>query len=88
MIGLGNGPVSLGSFLMTFAPLIPTMTAAMVIGNFLIYLIPAARRAMDAEDKDHPGTDYCTAQNQLVRLTLIGLPIGLVVSLSGTMLLR
>lgn len=87
MRGIGNGPMSLGSFLMIFAPMIPAMIAAMVIGNYLIYLIPAARHAMDAEDRNYPGTEYTTAQRQLGRLAVITLPVALVVSFVGSMLL-
>ncbi len=78
--------MSLADFLILFAPFVPTMTAAMVIGNYFVYLIPVARRAMDAEDQAFPGTEYSTAQRELRRLTGFAAPVALVLSLLGAWL--
>lgn len=69
-----------------FAPFVPVMAGSMVLGNFLIYLIPPARRAMDNEDKAFPGTKYATAQRTLGRIALVTLPIGLLLSFLGAWL--
>jgi hypothetical protein len=82
MKGMGFA-MSLTEFLMIFPLMIPTMIGAMVIGNFLIYLIPAARAAMDAEDRAFPGTEYATAQKALLRLIKLSMPVALALSLVG-----
>jgi hypothetical protein len=78
-----NGPFTLSQALLVFAPLVPALSGSMVIGNFAIYLIPPARRAMDAEDRSYPGTDYATAQKALSRLTLYSAPVALILTLLG-----
>ncbi len=60
--------------LIVFSPFIPTVVAAMLITNFLVYLIPPARRAMDSEDRAFPGTEYGTAQKTLIRVVIITAP--------------
>jgi hypothetical protein len=82
MKGMGSA-MSLTGFLMIFPLMIPTMIGAMVIGNLLIYLIPAARAAMDAEDRAFPGTEYATAQKALLRLIMLSMPVALALSLVG-----
>jgi hypothetical protein len=85
MKALGSG-MSFANILILFAPFVPAVTAAMVIGNYLVYLVPAARRAMDAEDQAFPGTEYRTAQRELKRLTIYTVPIALGLSLLGAWL--
>ena len=71
-------------FFMNFPLLLATVLPSMVIVNFLIYtLVPPARRAMDAEDRAFPGTEYATAQPELVRLSIIVLPVALLLALFG-----
>jgi hypothetical protein len=84
---LGSG-MSFSHALILFSPFVPTAAVAMVIGNYLIYLIPGARRAMDAEDRAFPGTDYLTAQRELARLARYSAPIALLLSLLGAWLLK
>jgi hypothetical protein len=85
MKGMGSA-MSLAGFLVIFPLLIPTMIGAMVLGNFLIYLIPAARAAMDAEDRAFPGTEYRTAQKSLIRIFKLCAPVALALSLVGVWL--
>ena len=75
--GLQPGPITGAGALYAFGPFFPVLILAAVLGNFLIYLIPPARKAMDAEDKAFPGTEYATAQRTLGRLALVTMPIGL-----------
>lgn len=42
-----------------------SLPISMVLANSLVWLIPPARRALDAETKAHPGTEYPTAQRHL-----------------------
>lgn len=83
-----KGPMTGAQALLVFGPAVPTMTGAMVFGNFLIYRIAPARRAMDTEDRDHPGTDYATARRALGRLTLYTVPVALLLILAGAWLLE
>jgi hypothetical protein len=83
---LGSG-MSLGHGLILFSPTIPTMVVAMVLGNYLVYLVPPARQAMNAEDTAFPGTEYSTAQRELKRLAFYSAPIGIVFSLLGAWML-
>ena len=80
MKGMGSA-MSLAGFLMIFPLMIPTLIGGMVIGNFLIYLIPAARAAMDVEDRAFPGTEYATAQKALIRIFKMCGPVALALSL-------
>jgi hypothetical protein len=84
---LGSG-MSFPHVLIVFSPFVPALAAGMVIGNYLIYLIPAARRAMDAEDRAFPGTEYSTAQRELTRLAAYTAPIALLLLLLGAWLLK
>jgi hypothetical protein len=84
--GWASRPMSWAGALHLFAPCIPVLVGSMVLGNFLIYLIPPARRAMDNEDKAFPGTEYSTAQRTLGRFALVTLPIGLALSFLGAWL--
>ena len=54
--------------------------------NYAIYLfIPPERRAMDAEDRAFPGTEYATQQQLLVRITLFTLPPAFVLSVIASL---
>jgi hypothetical protein len=79
--------ISVGNFLVIFSPFLTTLTAAMIIGNFMVYLVPAARRAMNSEDKTFPGTDYSTAQRQLWRFTYLSATIAFPLLVVGAFLL-
>jgi hypothetical protein len=79
-------PGSIAPFFVYFPWLLATMVLAMVLINYAIYLfIPPARRAMDAEDKAFPGTEYATQQPLLVRITLVTLPPAFALSFLGSM---
>jgi hypothetical protein len=79
-------PGSVAPFFVYFPLLIATITPAMVLINYAIYLfVPPARRAMDDEDKAFPGTEYATQQPLLVRITLFTLPPAFVLSVIGSL---
>jgi hypothetical protein len=79
-------PGSIAPFFVYVPLLFATMVLAMVLINFAIYLfIPPARRAMDAEDKAFPGTEYATQQPLLVRVTLFALPPAFVLSVIASL---
>jgi len=74
---------SLSVLLMVLPPFFPAITGAMVVGNFLVHLIPPARRAMAEEARGFPGTDYSTTQRTLLRCTAVLLGIAAVLALIG-----
>ena len=60
----------------------------MVLVNcFGYYCIPPARRAMDAEDKRFPGTEYGARQPVLVRISMLTLPAAFVLAVIGQLFL-
>lgn len=77
-----NGPVSL----MLVPPLIAALVPAMIASNFLVYRIPAARRAMENEDRGIPGVDYCSSQRALTKVAAVLIPIAVMLALIGVAL--
>ena len=73
-----GGPVSLRVFMdgpmhaSTFLVLIPSLLAAVgpafLVTNFLVYLLPPARRALSAESRNFPNTAYGPSQAALARM--------------------
>jgi len=77
-------PGSIAPFFVYFPLSIATLVFAMVLINYAIYLfVPPARRAMDAEDKAFPGTEYATQQPLLVRISLFTLPVAFLLAVIG-----
>jgi len=73
----------LAAVLMLLPPLLAAIFPAMVVTNSLVYLIPAARRAMDNEDRDHPGTDYASSQRALIKAGVVAVAGALILALIG-----
>jgi H+/gluconate symporter-like permease len=77
-----SGPLRMNSALVLFPSIFAALCPALLLTNFLVYLIPPARRAMEAEDREYPGTDYTSSRRALSKLGLwiwvICLPIALV----------
>jgi hypothetical protein len=77
-----DGPLRLNQALVLFPGIFVSLCPAMLLTNFLVYLIPPARRAMDAEDRGHRGVDYRSSQRALskigIRIGLAGLPFMLI----------
>ena len=81
-----SGPIRLGAALILFPSLIAAVCPALLLTNFLVYLIPPARRAMDIEDHDFPGTGYKSSQRALLKAGLWLLAICLPPALIGVAL--
>jgi len=78
----GIGPSSFVlSFLMMFAPVPGAITLGFMLGNLMAWLIPPARRTLDAEAEGYPGTSFRDSMRGLARICLWTLPIGLSVAL-------
>lgn len=65
-----GGAMHTSSFLVLMPSLLAAVAPAFLITNFLVYLVPPARRAMDAEDLAFPGTEYAASQSALFRMAL------------------
>jgi hypothetical protein len=75
--------MGLSASLMTLPLVIAAIFPAFVVTNFLVYLIPPARRAMDNEDKAFPGTEYAASQKALIKLGAIVCVIAVALALIG-----
>jgi hypothetical protein len=81
-------PSSFAPALVYFPLLITTIPVAMVLINYFVYYcVLPARRAMDAEDKAFPGTEYSTQQPLLLRLSFPAFPIAFVLAVVGQLFL-
>ncbi len=76
----------IGTILVVVAPLIQSIPIAMLSANYVVHLIPAARRALDEESVAYPRADFHQSQGQLVRVSLLILPFAFVASLTGVVL--
>jgi hypothetical protein len=63
--------------LATLAPFFAATPLAMLIGNFIVWLVPPARRALDIEASAYPGTSFRASQAALIRLTLYLTPLSI-----------
>lgn len=71
-------------FPLLFATLLPAMV---LVNYFIYYLVPPARRAMDAEDRAFAGTEYATQQPLLLRLSWMIVPPAFLLALIGQIFL-
>jgi hypothetical protein len=81
-------PSSFAPALVYFPLLITTIPLAMLLINYFVYYcVLPARRAMDAEDKAFPGTEYSTQQPILLRITVFSFPIAFTLAVIGQLFL-
>jgi hypothetical protein len=73
-ISAGNFALSL---LMMFAPVPGAMALGFMLANLIVWLTPPARRTLDAEARDYPGTSLRDAMRGLAKVCLWTLPAGL-----------
>jgi hypothetical protein len=72
--------------LMLFPSFVAAVFPALVVSNFLVYLIPSARRALDKEDRGFSGVDYVSSQSALIRIGKFILPAAVVLGFIGALL--
>jgi len=63
-------PDNLAGSLMALAAFFMWIAPALVLGNCLVWLVPAARRVLDDEARSHPGTSFLESNRDLIRLAL------------------
>jgi len=61
-------------------------SSSLVLANFLVYRIPPARRALDAEDHDVPGNDYNASQRALIKAGIWIFAVCLPLILAGVLI--
>jgi hypothetical protein len=76
----------IGAILAAVAPFFGALPLAMIIGNFVVWLIPPARRMLDEEAKPIPSTSFINSQKQLLKLAYIIVPVSLVLSIIGAVM--
>jgi hypothetical protein len=72
--------VFIPSFLMMFAVTPAAVAAGLMTGNLLVWLIPPARRVLNAESEGHPGASFSEATKTLAKFTMWALGIGLIIA--------
>ena len=78
-------PDSGGGILMVLGLLAAWLPLAMIVGNLLVAAVPPARRALDLEASTVPGTDFSSANKDLLKVAIFLTPAGLVVALLGAL---
>ena len=82
----GSGPMQLSTGLVLIPSLVAAVCPAFFLTNVLVYLIAPARHAMEAEDRDFPGTSYKASQLALLKLGLRVLAVCTPIILAGALL--
>ena len=81
-------PSSIAPALVYVPLLLGPIPLAMVLVNYLVYYcVPPARRAMDAEDRAFPGTEYATQQPLMLRIALFAFPTCFALAVIGQLFL-
>jgi hypothetical protein len=78
----------LPSFLMLFAPAPAPICIGLIFANCVAWLIPPARRTLDAEAEGYKGTGFRESTEALLRLIKWTVPGGLIIDLVAASLLR
>jgi hypothetical protein len=76
----------LGTLLAVMSPFFGALPLGMIIGNFLVWMIPPVRRILDEEARLFPSTGYRNSQKQLFKIALVIVPVSLLFSVIGALL--
>ena len=79
-------PITSVTALMLFPSFFAAMCPALIASNFLVYLIPPARHAMDKEDQGFRGVDYVSSQSALIKVGVYILGAAVVLGFIGALL--
>jgi len=80
-----SGHAFISSFLLVMPLFIPAITFSLIFSNFLMWLIPPARRAMNAEAAGDPEMTFRGANIGLIKFGGIASAIAILLSLIGAM---
>ena len=81
-----DGPIRLATALVIFPSIIASVFPAFMLTNFLVYQIPWARRAMEAEDRNFPSDGYGPSQRALFKTGIVAVGVALILILIGAAL--
>jgi len=73
----------IGNILAFVTPLFPSLAIGLIIGNFLVWCIPAARATLDKEATEVKRSDFQSSQLALAKFGAFAIAIGLPLSLAG-----
>jgi hypothetical protein len=76
------------SFLMLFGPFFGAICLGLIFANCVAWLIPLARRALNAEAEGYRGTGFRESTGALLRCAKWAVPGGLIISLVAASLLK
>lgn len=76
-------PDSGGSILMAFGLFFASLPFSMVVGNLVVAIVPPARRALDREAANVPGTDLVSSNRSVLKVAAFLTPAGLLIALIG-----
>jgi|SRR4026209_2274583 hypothetical protein len=79
-------PDSRGGILIAIGLLFAWLPVAMILGNLTVVMIPTAKRTLDDEAREVPGTDYVSANRGLLKVMAVMTPIGLLIAFLGVVL--
>jgi hypothetical protein len=82
-LATGNGFAVL---MAAVSPLLGTFPIGLFVGNALVWLVPPARRILDAEARPYPGADFASAQRGVLRVAVFVAPAGAVLAVVGALL--
>ena len=82
-----TGHAFFASFLMVFGPMVPALVFALLLVNTLIWLVPPARRTLEAEARTVPGTDFLSSQRKLLVAGVVALVVGAALAERGAAML-
>jgi hypothetical protein len=80
------GAMTINDALVGLPALFSAVGPALLLTNVIVYLVPPARRAMDREDRNFPGTGYNSSQRALFKGTLWMLAVCYPLILAGAVL--
>ena len=72
--------------LTTVCPLFTAIPVGMLVGNWLVWLLPAARRKIEVEAINSRAADFVSSQKLLFRASAVVLPVSLGLSFIGALL--
>ncbi|WP_158884365.1 hypothetical protein [Rhodanobacter sp. L36] len=81
-----DGPMRLTTGLIIFPSMLVGMFPAFMLANFLVYRIPWARRALEAEDCNSPADGYGPSQRAIFRMGVVAIVATLILIFVGAAL--
>lgn len=76
----------IGAVLAAVTPFFGALPVAMIIGNFLVWLIPPVRKVLDEEAKPFPSTSFINSQKQLLKLAYVLVPVSIALAIVGALM--